>query len=246
MPVGGGGPTWLTGWIKLNNKHAVHVTSKSSKPEEEEEKCQQTATTARSPVTEISSKTASRNWSRKTKEQPIVIEESSETELPYHLSHQVSHQILSEAAFMIASADPELLSAELNPFPCGKPIRMSPEGLIVTTGVEKPQPHFNKAKTGNLNRLTSIFAREREPCQSCISLEQKLSAAYDDLEYMRGVAVHQASCGAQQHHAIEDACDGKCIQSSRTQPSATATNEFGELVKRHKQVVEALISERVK
>jgi hypothetical protein len=243
----GGGPSWLTGWVKLNNKHVVHASGKSSSLEDDE-KCHQTATTARSPATLISSKSVPcrSSWSRKTKEKAITIDESSDDEIVHNISHHLSRQILNEAAFMTEVNDihpPELMPGEyLTAVP-----RSSPEGLIVTTFSEKPRPQYIEPKSSHLNRLAAIFAGEREPCQSCISLMKKLDEAFDDIEYMRIVALQQQQHhvnGAVDHHANDCAC-GNFLHFVSVKPSVTAANELQELVQRHKQVVEVLMSERV-
>jgi hypothetical protein len=249
----GTGPTWLTGWVKLNSKHMSHVSSSSKVCSDDEEKCQQTATTARSPQSEMSPKAGRRNWSRKSAKDKstTIVEESRalDVQLQRNISdHHRSHQILSEAAFMTPedTSEPtpsQLRSDDVYPIVSS---RSSPEGLIVTTIAAKPRPTVQDlSSTNHLNRLAAIFTGEREPCQSCISLEKKLDEVYDDLEYMRSVALQQqqeqASSAALQHHTVNE-CS---VCGSHKPYAADAAHELRELVQRHKQVVEALVSERV-
>lgn len=265
----GAGPSWLTGWVKLNNKHVVvHAASggggKGFAMTGEEEKCQQTATTARSPSTEISSKSTRRNnWSRKhTKEKTITIDESSDDDVlvshnsnnnNIHHHHHLSHQILSEAAFMTEVADPVTLLIDEVHSKVAPRNRTSPEGLIVTAIVEKPRPppqhHNSSSNNHHLNhRLAAVFPGDRESCKSCIALEKKLDEVFDDLEYMRSVALQQEQASTHRKVANNECFQcGSNLRSGSFQPcgNTAATNELQELAQRHKQVVEALLSERV-
>lgn len=181
------------------------------------------------------------------------------------ITQNLTHQILSEAAFMAqpqkVPSDPMLQSyrtqditsntASISALPTGRHNRNTPEGLIVTTTTLKARPKLELKEPQNqnhhLNRLASIFAGERQPCQSCISLEKKIDAVHDDLEYMRSVALQQQKNSRTHHHSNDTDCAcATCLPTVTTKPSATSATELQELVKRNKHVVDSLMSERAR
>jgi hypothetical protein len=149
---------------------------------------------------------------------------------------RISHQILCEAAFMPVvlpqlspknkennSDSSESEQARAGSFEC-------PLDLVICT---------DTSKSGGALPLPQEKILE-SVCSSCAALERKLDNMYDDMEYMRGLALKNND-----NSSSTAGCPHCSSKSSRAALTTVVRNEFQHLVDHHAQQIQALYSERV-
>lgn len=235
------GPSWLSGWVKMNHKHNVvvhHSRTSASGKRENKKACEATATTTTSPSTTATkhiwgafglrnSSASSRTPANDTTSHSNhAIQEEAQREE----AEAISRQVLREAAFMAEEEQEEARvddSNHKNVSPESSPPESecahceSPEGLIVhTTAANEEDPLLQRYR----------LMPETTSCQRCSDMERTLEAMRDDVEYMRLLAMKQ--------HADGCTC-AKCHpRHHRAYPL--------DLAETHKRQVQALLKEKVR
>jgi hypothetical protein len=243
------GPSWLTGWIKLNTKHNVHIIDDCNDEKKHQQTSQSCATDSTSTATDLEAMTFNRSRSH-TIRRSLVSQRTSSSSAERRNS--VEDQVVG-----VGTAKTFASSGYDSPRAVADSAGIRPRQRKGTTSMDHqdsiqskqrmiaPPKNIPQNGMGGLSNILShaFFLGDQSmtsSCSNCAGMESNLVAVLDDLEYMRDAAI-KAQRGVVAKPRIP-----KLSAPGTTGAWVDTSKQLQEVVSRHQKQVEQLTKESVR